>query len=110
MAGIFWVGTKIVFIDASASANQPWSIGPKPHAGRLDPEDSSAKIFDVGIFGGLIFGAGEPLLARPSDTVDHPEAAASVLRAIKACAPFHFPVVQYASWRTIATRFDGSTR
>jgi colicin import membrane protein len=51
--------------------------------------------------------AGEPLLVHPSDAVDHPEAAASVLRAIKACAPFRLPVDQYASWKTIATRFDG---
>lgn len=47
----------------------------------------------------------EPLLAHPWDAVDHPEAAASVLATIKACAPFRLPPEQYASWRTIATTF-----
>jgi hypothetical protein len=54
--------------------------------------------------------AGEPLLAHPSDAVDHPEAAASVLRAIKVCAPFRLPAEQYASWTTIATTFNGLMR
>src|SRR6185312_11454484 len=47
MVGTFWVGTRIVFIDASASAHEPWSVGPKPNSDRLDLEGTSAKIFDV---------------------------------------------------------------
>jgi hypothetical protein len=54
--------------------------------------------------------AGEPLLVRQSDAVDHPEAVASVLKAIKSCVPFRLPPEHYASWRTIETTFDGSTR
>lgn len=54
--------------------------------------------------------AGEPVVVRQSDAVDHPEAVASVLKAIKSCVPFRLPPEHYASWRTIETTFDGSTR
>ena len=32
--------------------------------------------------------AGEPILVHQSDAADHPEVVASVLKAIKSCAPF----------------------
>jgi len=54
--------------------------------------------------------AGELLLVHPSDAVDHPEAVASMRKAIKICVPFHLPPEHYPSWRTIETTFDGSTR
>jgi len=54
--------------------------------------------------------AGEPHLVRQSDAVDHPEAVASVLKAIKSCVPFRLPPESYASWRTIPMSFDASLR